>query len=130
MYSKTLLKKEITKQELFDHVCEHLAKQQKPSKTKEGHCAYRGLNSTACAIGACISDSDYNEEIEGLTVFQLIQNYFPEADHLKDVALDLQEAHDSNTSYRIEGLKQQLYDIAKARKLHSDKIDLIKKWVV
>lgn len=58
----------ISNQDLFNRVAEHLIYQGVPAISSEGLCAYRGANSTRCAVGCLISNSEYGPDIEGSTV--------------------------------------------------------------
>lgn len=63
-----------TKQETFDMVLEHLAKQGGPAVNEKGlrSCLYRGANGTKCAIGALIPDELYHQNVEGQSVRMLL----------------------------------------------------------
>lgn len=54
------------KQEIFDQVVEHLARQKVQSQV-EGICMYRGANNTKCAFGLFIPDSAYDPNFEGVS---------------------------------------------------------------
>lgn len=57
----------MTKQEVFDKVVTHLVRQGRRSIDGIG-CAYRGRDSTMCAVGCLIKDEFYNGHLEGLIV--------------------------------------------------------------
>ena len=52
----------LSRQEMFDKVCQHLRTQKKRSfksdfnESSQGTCVYRGPNGTKCAVGALIPD--------------------------------------------------------------------------
>ena len=54
----------MTKQEVFDKVCEHLIAQGEASES-EGSCLYRGPRGLKCAAGVLIADEHYSPEFEG-----------------------------------------------------------------
>ena len=87
--------------EIFKYVIDHLRRQGTPSFS--GHraaCAYRGDEETMCAVGALITDDEYNPIWEGAGINHLI-----EAQHLppdlheclaqhERMLLELQNFHD------------------------------------
>ena len=101
---KTLLTAETTPQQLFDHVVSHLRGMEEQSNKGLGTaCAYRGINGAKCAIGACIADEDYSEKMEGKCIEDVIDSFFPDAKHLRDLCDSLQVVHDSGSSWKSEG---------------------------
>jgi len=97
-----------TQQEIFNTVVTHLYEQGMPSTSYEG-CAYRSFATTdqgektlKCAVGVFLPDEFCEENIEGLDVGGLIDNFgskmppdlyeFLEINH--DLLKRLQEAHD------------------------------------
>jgi hypothetical protein len=66
------LKNEMTKQEVFDYVSNHLLTQNKRSVQGYDACAYRGDNNTSCAIGCMIKNNEYLPTMEGLNISQLL----------------------------------------------------------
>jgi hypothetical protein len=55
----------MTAQEVFDAVARHLLTQGKQSYSYErGECMYRGDGNLKCAVGALISDDEYDSEME------------------------------------------------------------------
>jgi hypothetical protein len=54
-----------TKQELFETVINHLAKQKAQALDDNYDCAYRGEGDTKCAVGCLIDDEYYSEDLEG-----------------------------------------------------------------
>ena len=95
--------KQLSKQEIFDKVAEHLLTQMKRSGQLvygEFECLYRGPNGTACAIGCLIPDEEYSPDMENCS-FLVNQKAFP--DELlrkigivenKGICEDLQSIHD------------------------------------
>jgi len=56
---------QLTRQQIFDKVAEHLLTQMERSSDSEGVCLYRGPNGLMCAAGCLISNQEYDEIIEG-----------------------------------------------------------------
>jgi hypothetical protein len=87
--------------EIFKYVIDHLRRQGTPSFS--GHraaCAYRGDGDTMCAVGALITDDEYNPIWEGNGIDQLLkaQHLPPDlheslAQH-EQMLLELQSFHD------------------------------------
>ncbi len=70
--------RQLTKQEIFDRVADHLAKQGAPAVGEiitdaggEPACQYRAPNGRRCAIGALIPDELYEVRLEGSWASQL-----------------------------------------------------------
>ena len=63
--------------EIFNYVIDHLRHQGKKSMARDrpvfnpGFCAYRGDGGTMCAVGALITDDEYDREWEGRGVARL-----------------------------------------------------------
>jgi hypothetical protein len=92
--------KEMTEQQIFDHVAEHLLTQgvKAINIEEEGEdpdCVYRAED-LACAVGCLIPNSLYLPEMEGENVATLLLN-FPCVNYLqphKDLLAELQRLHD------------------------------------
>lgn len=85
----------LDRQKTFDTVMAHLRAQGGPA-IQNHKCAYRGKAGTRCAIGALIPDENYNESLEGKSVFRReICAAIPGAD-TSDLAflVGLQQIHD------------------------------------
>ena len=97
--------KEISAQEAFDTVVNHLRAQKVRSLLPEGshepgNCAYRGENGTKCAFGPFIPDDKYTPQMEGLNVLFLIEQYDflkPLREHVYLLSA-MQEIHDNYTT--------------------------------
>ena len=63
-----------TYKEVFELVRTHLLAQKAPSLSSDGDamCMYRGSYGRKCAIGCLISDEDYNTDMEGSCVDNVI----------------------------------------------------------
>lgn len=86
-------------QEIFDFAVNHLRTQGVPSTGPDGQCLYRGPNGTKCAFGAFISDTEYEADMEGMTVFTLARQKQWGYDASKLALLrDLQSAHDDSAN--------------------------------
>ena len=57
----------MTKQEIFNTVCEHLIKQNKRA-SDNGNCVYRTAEGLKCAVGCLIKDEYYSPWFEELTM--------------------------------------------------------------
>jgi len=69
----------MTNQEIYDKVLFGLRKQGHASAMYDEHgefesCAYRGDNGDRCAVGMLIPDEIYNQEIEGLGLYSIVNS--------------------------------------------------------
>jgi hypothetical protein len=93
--------KEMTEQEIFNHVAEHLLTQRVQSavieeeKGEEPICLYRA-GDLACAVGCLIPDSLYFRGMEGNGISNLIASYsfFKYLQPHKNLLAELQRLHD------------------------------------
>ena len=123
----------MNKQEIFDTVVKHLAKQKTKSVLPRPHgndmqCVYRGEGGMKCAVGCLIPDELYDPDMEGDTVDQLADlNKLPE-DLVEHVSLlyNLQFAHDYSAD--IAELKSNLRNSASLFDLNDASIDNITEW--
>lgn len=60
-----------TNQEAFDAICRHLAQMTEQSATDSGSCVYRRVDGNRCAIGAVITDENYDFRMEGASILDL-----------------------------------------------------------
>lgn len=58
-----------TKQEIYEHVRDHLLAQNERSMGEADACRYRGPRGMKCAIGCLIDDEHYYAQLEDLTVY-------------------------------------------------------------
>jgi hypothetical protein len=98
-------------QEAFNIMVQHLRKQGQRAILKDDptSCAYRGADGLKCAIGALISDSEYNTQLEGRAASVLAAFYgmFKGLDpYLLD---DVQNIHDN---YSVTEWESRLKGIA------------------
>jgi hypothetical protein len=108
-----------TAQEVFDQVASHLLTQKNKSQDEELSCRYRGNGGTSCAAGCLISDSEYNEIMEGQTWQTLVYNKRAPDAHMYLID-ELQATHDKVA----EGLwKLQLELVAKHNGLATTVLD-------
>jgi hypothetical protein len=88
-----------TRQDIFDRVVRHHRKQRTRCPAL-GRCFYR-FAGDRCFIGALIDDADYDPEMEGLKVRELM-NWLPVSqwfcDNI-DLIEDLQNIHDTETNW-------------------------------
>lgn len=92
--------------ELVDFVTAHLMRpgatrsERRPSLGDIGAsalCAYRGHDGNRCAIGACINDADYSEDMEGKsTRSHLVLKAAGIPVQFVEIARKLQELHDDS----------------------------------
>ena len=91
----------MTKQEIFNTVCEHLIKQGARSITDDPcACAYRSPTGLTCAIGCLIKDVCYTPELEGNASWaHEVQNALKTSgipyDSCADLLARLQTIHDN-----------------------------------
>lgn len=117
----------MTKQEIFDQVCEHLARQKRRSANARGNCLYRGPDGLMCAVGCLLTD----EEAEGQEGSAASDITLPArlAPHVE--LLDyLQTAHDSNTGTAPYIMASLLRNVANLFNLNPAKTDLITEWTI
>jgi hypothetical protein len=95
-------------QEIFDFVANHLLTQNKKSVEESGTCLYR-CGDLKCAVGALISDEDYNYSFEMQSLRLLAdkkETIFSDIEESKLAFLmHLQEIHDD---YAIEEWSEKL----------------------
>lgn len=125
----------MTKQEIYDTVCAHLAKQKVKSRNIEG-CLYRGPNNTSCAVGCLITDAEYDplmdSVVEGGTGVYMLFSKFPSvAERLGKDNLEflskLQATHDYSNSPTI--LKMELRYAATEFGVNAGAEEAITQWV-
>lgn len=127
----------LSKQEIFDLVCEHLAQQKMRCVSNAGCCVYRGPNGLKCAIGALIPDDLFTPEMEYETISNLLLhddatskrlcNLFGGTSNLEFLS-SLQEAHDA-PAFSAQELRGRLLNIASTEDLDNAKVELITEWV-
>lgn len=107
-----------TRQEIFDLAWNGLKAQGfERSLNSDDTCAYRGENGMRCAIGFCIDDANYDEELleENLAQDPAVLNAARIAQEDNVFAEELQEMHD--TAYSPEIMEEQLRAFALRHKL-------------
>ena len=117
-----------TRQQIFDHVCKHLAKQKKRSwDPVSGNCMYR-YKGLSCAVGSLFIDEDYDPEMDYWppAAETLIDRWFPTAYRVAKLCRVLQESHDQSGD--AEDLRDKLKAAAKAHKLNPEAANLIIEW--
>ena len=86
----------MTKQEVYDTVCAHLAQQKTRSHLDGQGCAYRGREGRKCAVGCLISDDEYSPDME-CKIVGTLSCYGELPDRLRPfvhLLRELQKAHD------------------------------------
>ena len=98
-------------QEIFDQVVGHLRKQKVRAINRQTlACAYRDPEGRKCAVGCLISDDDYALNMEGRTVYELInmfdsmRKYRPYSSLLNE----LQVVHDKTFPYLWESCLREI----------------------
>ena len=82
-------------QQAFDKMVTHLFTQKCKAEDMAGRCAYRGVKGLKCAVGALISDDDYNEGFEGKTIREFADD-IPSLLHVSTNMLgEMQTIHDA-----------------------------------
>lgn len=122
----------MTRQEMYDKVCRHLAKQKKRCATDVG-CLYRGPNGMKCAVGALIPNSLYDWKMdegyyrisELYSVYPAVRKFFGWRN--RGFLNRLQELHDSKYN-NADNMRRELQDIAKYFKLKAGEEQKIKTW--
>lgn len=66
--------KTFTKQEAYDTMCAHLAKQKRRCINEDGTCVYRDGYGNKCVAGALVQDADYSDAMEIGTVTTVSNN--------------------------------------------------------
>lgn len=127
----------MTKQEIYDKVCAHLA-QQKTRSMKDGACAYRGDDGKMCAVGCLIPARMYRKRMEkdedgmpGCPVNQLFR-LFPAVESLLgsehiDLLTELQDNHDFKPS-PTDPIQPRLVRIAKRNGITPGAEQAITEW--
>jgi len=95
--------------EIFNYVVDHLRRQGKASKLTESCgdqiCAYRGDGGTMCAVGALITDDEYQESWECCGIHTLLKEFILPNSLLgrllphEEMLGCLQHFHDDKLSY-------------------------------
>lgn len=111
-------------QEIFDTVCEHLAKQGRRAINADDGCKYRINDGRMCAVGCLLRDSEYYQDMEGRNVRAIA---LPPrlAEHL-NLLIDLQRAHDDSVT--PQGIRDRLMETAAYINLNPYKVELIQSW--
>lgn len=106
----------MTKQEIYDTVCAHLA-QQKQQSAFSLKCVYRGPNGLKCAIGCLIPDELYDPSMDlgqSTAIESILSRYEALNKHFEGISIgllsNLQTAHDD--ARNPEGLRSNLLSIA------------------
>lgn len=101
---------EMTPQQVFDRVVEHLATQGRASRA-DSVCLYRGPGGISCAAGCLIPDAEYRPFFEDLTAGALTWSGLSK--EAVCVVGDLQLIHDNTWSRRQ--VRDGLLDFARAK---------------
>lgn len=118
-------------QEIFDKVATHLFTQGCRSapnpKDTAGACLYRGPNGTSCAVGVLIPDEIYAQEMEGVTITNLLDEEdndwkLPSWMHENEgLLIFLQNAHDFPGNWKSTAdMQWALRNVAKSCRLSAD----------
>lgn len=126
------------KQEIYDKVCKHLAKQKTRAMNKgvDKGCAYRDDDGRKCAVGCLIPYNIWKKEVlanginTGNSVKYLVANspWAKKEFHQREALLcDLQNIHDRSW-HTAESLRESLAATAKKYKIKSGAEQSIKTW--
>lgn len=87
-----------TQQQIFNQITTHLLTQNKPAY-RNGSCYYRlvqdGQPTLKCAVGCCISDAEYDKEMENRSITQREFASFKLRYSDESFLQDLQSLHDN-----------------------------------
>ena len=92
--------------DIFDYVVLHLRKQGTRSWSKDQMCSYRGANRTMCAVGAIMTEDEYDPSFENKAIDQLIEENLltpslkARVEPNLDMLSDLQYFHDHCLEYK------------------------------
>jgi hypothetical protein len=113
--------RKMTKQQIFDHVAEHLLTQgvqsiaiEAEEEGEEPMCLYRA-GDLACAVGCLIPDSLYVPEMEGKNVVSLLLNFsgFKYLQPHEKLLFALQSIHDNERSYLWSKALKEIAEVYK-----------------
>ena len=114
----------MTPQEVFETVANHLFTQGQQAKNDVGHCMYRGIGGTKCAVGILISDADYEYDMDmGFSSEDLVAEFqsCPSISLMKEhiqLLSALQVVHDEDSNWEsTEDMQTQLILVAATFKL-------------
>jgi hypothetical protein len=117
----------VDRSDVFNYVISHLRLQGRTS-IADGICKYRGDRGTKCAVGALMTDDEYNLWWEDKHIFALIENkMLPDDLHRRlephlSMLDDLQQFHDNYLLFNDNG------SFEKNSEAHID--ELRKKWSI
>ena len=115
-----------TKQNMFDHICQCLAIQERRSVNDYGMCMYRGDEGRKCAIGHCIPDEEYQPIFERLTMLEVVDRVPSLSSKMRTFMSDMQECHDASRC--VHALRSSLEVVSVRYGLDSSCIELIQRW--
>lgn len=114
--------RQLTKQQVFDGFAKHMAKQKRRSIYPGGVlCGYRGPGRTRCGIGKFITNAQYNKDMEGQSVrdilgpFKLAQ--FANCDTWMLGELQSIHDHECVEDYTMDRFHRRMKGLAKTLKL-------------
>jgi hypothetical protein len=111
-----LFELQMSAQELFERVANHLLNQGSRSADSGDYCLYRGPAGMMCAAGILIPDEAYKPEMEQKAWCKLVSNFDFPTEH-KDLIIDLQIIHDD---YPPENWRVQLIQCGKRHNLNTE----------
>lgn len=88
--------------EILEYVTYHLLKQNKKSVDFDGSCRYRSDDGSKCAVGACMSDREYNQKFEGVTITSSSFLTFGIEHSRRNLLMCLQRIHDHRAVFTWE----------------------------
>lgn len=124
----------MTKQEIYDKVCRHLAKQKGPA-VQNGVCVLRTHNGKRCAVGCFIEKREYKPEMEDLMCESIstLCNKFPSikkriGSRNYGFIRELQLIHDDIYLKGPDMIKKELLRVANRSRLKTGSEQRIKVW--
>lgn len=99
----------VTNQEAFDKAALHLLRQGRKSQDSDDICLYRGPGGTKCAIGALITDDEYEYRMELLPVSAIKHKCLSLAGLDGYLLKDMQTLHDA---YDVAEWPRRLQEVA------------------
>ncbi len=112
-----LFELQMSAQELFEKVANHLLKQGKRSIDSNGYCLYRSDDGLMCAAGILIPNEVYHESFECHDWLTLIERRDFPTQH-KDLIMALQNVHDCRKN--PEDWREYLIGLGKRHNLNTE----------
>jgi hypothetical protein len=112
-----LFELQMSAQELFVKVANHLLNQGKRCIDSDSYCLYRSAEGLMCAAGCLIPNEVYHESFEGRDWLALIEKHDFPTQH-KDLIISLQNVHDYRQN--PEDWRTYLISLGKTHNLNTE----------